>query len=368
MHSRQTTLIAAAGCLAFGVISGVQAVGLRIARDLDPQYVRTIALQLVPWLAWSALLPLVMRAAAQWPLFGGGWRRHAGRYGLGFVAALVAHALVTFLPVAWLRDDLSLGTPSLSSVLVAYEIVLVTTAATSLLQLALLVALCQALVANDVARERERVASSLVAQLAEAQLAALRAQLEPHFLFNSLNAISGHLRDDPAIAEEMVERLSALLRMTLSQANVSTVTLAQELDFIGHYLGIHEIRFGERLTVHYDVDPAVEDAIVPSMLLQPVVENAITHGVSRRRRPSRVTIRAHEANGRLHITVADEARDSSTQAPEIVQPSVSGSGLGLVNTRARLQSLYPDRFHLTLATTDVSSQVHITVPMQRAIA
>ena len=129
-------------------------------------------------------------------------------------------------------------------------------------------------------RSRELRASQLEAQLAQVQLGALKSQLQPHFLFNTLNAISALVRDDPRDAERMIARLSDLLRMTLDNVGVEEVPLRDELEFVHKYLEIEQTRFGERLVFRENIDPCTLDVMVPTLVLQPLVENAVRHGVA----------------------------------------------------------------------------------------
>lgn len=178
--------------------------------------------------------------------------------------------------------------------------------------------------------------AELQAQLAEARLHALRMQINPHFLFNTLNTISTYLERDPRGARRMIARLSALLRYTLDMTGVREVPLRQELAFLDDYLEIQTIRFQDSLAVRRDIDPAVLDALVPSLILQPLVENAIKHGVSQRESGGVLTLRAGRAGEALLLSVQDNG-------PGLRQPSGDGEvpqGIGIQNTRERLENLY----------------------------
>ncbi len=193
-------------------------------------------------------------------------------------------------------------------------------------------------------RERELRASQLEARLAQAQLQMLKMQLHPHFLFNTLHAISALIHKDAEAADHMIARLSDLLRLTLESAGVQEVPLKQELEFLEPYLEIEQTRFQDRLQVGMDIDPAVLDALVPNLILQPLVENAIRHGVAPRSDPGRIEIRARRENESLRLEVRDNG-------PGLRQEALQ-EGLGLANTRARLEQLYgaEHRFELANAT------------------
>lgn len=179
--------------------------------------------------------------------------------------------------------------------------------------------------------ERERRHLSLEAQLAEARLLALKSQLQPHFLFNTLNSIAVLIGDDPAAARHMLQLLCALLRQVLDNDGSREVTLREELDFIASYLEIEQIRFSDRLGYEVDAAPEVLQARVPSLVLQPLVENAIRHGVAPRARPGRIVISARAADGMLRLAVADNGAGLGRHMKW---------GIGLSNTRTRLQQMF----------------------------
>lgn len=181
-------------------------------------------------------------------------------------------------------------------------------------------------------RERELRASELEKLLVEARLQALQAQLNPHFLFNTLNSISTLMHRDVAVADRMIVRLSELLRLALSSRGAQEVPLREELEFLRRYLEIEQIRFGPRLAVEIEAPPDTLELAVPHLLLQPLVENAIKHGIAPRKPGGRIEVRARRAGDRLHLSVTDNGAGNSTLT--------RGSGLGLANTRARLEHLY----------------------------
>ncbi len=180
-------------------------------------------------------------------------------------------------------------------------------------------------------RQRALAAAVYARQLAEARLHVLSAQLQPHFLFNALHAISALVWEDQARADRLLARLSDLLRLTLSSGTRVETTLAEEVALLQHYAEIQEARYGDRLRVSFDVDAGVQTALVPRLILQPLVENAIRHGVTRRITPGQVEVRAWEGAGRLHLTVRDDG---------VGLGSLVREGLGLSITRARLRQLY----------------------------
>ena len=178
-------------------------------------------------------------------------------------------------------------------------------------------------------------ASQLEARLAQTQLQALRMQLHPHFLFNTMHTISTLVRDDPDAAELMIARLSDLLRVSLASSGIQEVPLSRELEFVKAYLEIEKVRFEERLELHFDVDPATLDALVPNLILQPLVENAIRHGIANRREGGRVEVRSQMVGDTVHLWVIDDGPGLDRDGP-----TAHRTGVGLANTRARLERLY----------------------------
>jgi len=192
------------------------------------------------------------------------------------------------------------------------------------------------------ARERETQAVRLTAQLAEARLGALRMQLNPHFLFNSLNAITVLVRDqNTAAASRMLELLSEVLRLVLKEGAHET-RLSTELDFLERYLAIEQVRFSDRLRPRFEIEPATLRAAVPRFILQPLVENALRHGIARRADAGLLEIGARRDGDTLVLTVRDDG-------PGLGPAGAQETGVGLANTRARLAALYGDRGTLELA-------------------
>ena len=186
-------------------------------------------------------------------------------------------------------------------------------------------------------REGELRSSQLETQLTQAQLQALKMQLHPHFLFNTLHSISALIRRDPDAADKMIARLGDFLRLTLENSGAQEVSLQKELEFLKCYLEIERVRFQDRLTTRLDIEPRALDAAVPNLILQPIVENAIRHGVAPRSAPGHVEISAKRGEHALRIQV----RDNGPGLSAITAPDDGfREGLGLTNTRARLARLY----------------------------
>lgn len=196
-----------------------------------------------------------------------------------------------------------------------------------------LVGLAQAVQVRRRLREREQQAELLEGRLNQARLRALQAQLQPHFLFNSLNGIAALIRCDPARAEEMVTSLSELLRLALSRSQRQCIPLRDELEFLDRYLEIQQMRFGERLRVERELAAETLDCLVPSLLLQPLVENAVRHGLEPAPHPGVLRIAARVDGARLHLTVTDNGVGLGAG-------SQAGTGLGVASVRERLAALY----------------------------
>jgi signal transduction histidine kinase len=208
---------------------------------------------------------------------------------------------------------------------------------------------------------RELAASQLRASLSQARLKALQAQLEPHFLFNTLNAISVLAMDgNHGAVVDTVGRLTDLLRMSLCPDRPQEVPLARELELVDGYLGIQKVRFADRLSTAYDIAPDVMGALVPSMVLQPIVENAVIHGIAAQPDPGLITIAARRENDTLCLEVSDTGPGFQQDVT-----SSEGTGIGLVNTRARLQQLYGSLQRVDLSNaTYGGARVRVALPFR----
>jgi two-component system, LytTR family, sensor kinase len=213
-----------------------------------------------------------------------------------------------------------------------------------------------AIIAAGVARDyftryQRRLEESirLRAQLAEAQLTALQSQLNPHFLFNTLNAVSALVDHDPRGVRRMIARLSEVLRAALEPSTDPEVPVSREIDILEKYLEILRIRFEGRLETSIDVEAGTREALLPPMILQPLVENSMKHAVSKTSGPSRIDIRVTKDDDMLKLMVVDTGAGN---APSIAPNAESGMGIGLRNTRARLSGTYDDDYSLDLQRTD----------------
>ena len=200
-----------------------------------------------------------------------------------------------------------------------------------------------ALLYYDDFRTSELQQSSLKAQLAQAQLRALKMQVHPHFLFNTLHSISSLVLEDPPKANSMIARLGDFLRLTLDHADHELVTLKEETEFLRAYLDIEQVRFGDRLKVAFEMEPMTLSAQVPHLILQPVVENAIQHAVAPRTAQSHIDIKAQRRDGLLRLEVKDNGPGIASKSDLLAL-----GGVGLNNVRARLSQVYGSDFRFEL--------------------
>lgn len=209
--------------------------------------------------------------------------------------------------------------------------------------------------------ENSRRASLLEAQLAQAELGALKMQLHPHFLFNTLNSISALLHQDPEAADEMIGELGDFLRLTLKNPGAQEVSLQEELKFLRSYLEIERVRLQNRLTAKFDVDAETLDAQLPNLILQPLIENAIRYAIAPRTAPGRIEIRTRKKNGRLEIEVLDDGPGFSEDSNVIT----NSTGIGLSNTRARLKQMYGSKQDFQLKNRPEGGlSIHIEIPFK----
>lgn len=212
------------------------------------------------------------------------------------------------------------------------------------------------------ARQREMQALRLQGQLTQARLEALTASLHPHFLFNTLHAVSTLMHRDVAAADEMIARLGDLLRRSLADPARVEVPVAEEMEMVRSYLAIMEVRFGDRLVSEIRVDPEAADALVPRLILQPLVENAIQHGIASRPGGGRISVHAAARDGRLRLAVCDDGPGA-----ELSGGAFAREGTGVSNTRRRLVEMFGDDGELRLFPGDEGGlEVRVDVPLRRA--
>lgn len=291
------------------------------------------------WVLWILLIPFVVWLSRRFPLNRNNWRT----------------GLLIFLPTGLLLALARTLFPALVHVLVFDGLddfvkwfphkyfYLFTDYSIALVFYALVLAFGQATNYYKRYREEELRTSQLESQLSKAQLQALKMQLHPHFLFNTLNSISALQLENVEAAQEMTARLGDFLRLTLENVGAHEVTLEREIEFLRCYLDIEQVRFGRRLATNIEVAPEVRHVMVPNLILQPLVENAIRHGIAPRAAPGRINISAARENGWLKLEVADNGRGIEENSDKVLT-----AGLGLSNTQARLERLYGVNFRFQL--------------------
>jgi len=289
------------------------------------ELLRSLGVGSLVWYACFLSAPLLVAMSRRFPMDRKRWP-----------TSLAAHVVVLALLVgitSWLQYHLSYRGSPFAPPLAEYMKV---AAIAGVLPFLTVTAAAHALDARARAHERELEAQRVRGQLAETRLEALTAQLQPHFLFNTLQGISALIHQDPTAADAMLANLSDLLREVLKRGALREVELSEELRVLESYLDISRRRFGERLTIRVDVDEAASRALVPFFVLQPLAENALHHGVSSHAGPAQVDITARRRDDQLVVTVTDDG-------PGIASPD-SGRGIGLANTRARLDEMYGDAY------------------------
>jgi len=312
-----------------------------------------VLLETVPdyWI-WAALTPMVFWVARRYPFSHKNWPRILSINALFCVGFSVLHVIAA--------DLIGLPGPAISDTLTRVGTRFVNEFYSDIWMYGPLVILWNLLDYQRRLRDREVRAARLEAELAKAQLELLRGQLQPHFLFNTLNTVSALIQEDAESAEDVLADLGYLLRASLECSATQEVPLRRELELTGTYLRIQTKRFEDRLSVEMDIPVETLGAIVPSFLLQPLVENALCHGIAKLSRPGHIRIAAHKSGGDLILTVADDGAGLRSGFDE---------GVGLANTRQRLYRLYGDLQHFELAS-NPNSGVTVTVrlPFQPAAA
>jgi signal transduction histidine kinase len=314
---------------------------------------RALAWQMSAVIIFALSTPLVLRLARRYPLERGTWRR-----------ALLIHLLAgIIISAAWaayhIVIDTYFGGHYNNLKLSSFPRLIFVSLDKELLVYWIIVVISHAVDYYQRYREGELRAS-------QAQLQALKMQLHPHFLFNALHSISALVHTNPDAADKMIARLGDFLRLTLETSAAQEVPLRQEIEFLNCYLEIEHIRFGERLTTRLDVDPQVLNCRVPNLILQPIVENAIRHGVAPRAAPGHIEIRAERAGGLLRLQVRDNGRGLPETAADCRGQK---GGVGLSNTRARLQQLYGAAYRFELANDPRGGAVvTLEIPLQGSSA
>ena len=334
------SLVPAALCVLLGVVFSTQEY-FRSARSGEPVSWAAAFVDLMPfWLFWALLSPLIAWLSRRYTFGKGRWTR-------SLLVHLSASVFVASLyPVLYILlsvvNSFRISTPQIPGWLHFYFLINAHVFGTIIYW----IILTMILTLNYYRRFQEQRLSAvrLEAQLKDAQLRALRMQLHPHFLFNALHSVTALvLKNENVEAVRMISRLSELLRQAIKDNDTQWVPLKQELQFIDRYLDIERIRFQDRLTVKMNIEPETLNAAVPNLILQPLVENAIRHGIAVLSSAGTITVSANRQGEELHLEVSDDGPGLPSDWPK-----ASGEGLGLKNIQARLEQLYGSRNHFYL--------------------
>ncbi|MEP6764650.1 MAG: histidine kinase [Gemmatimonadaceae bacterium] len=308
---------------------------------------------LLAWITWALWVPVILWLGDRVPLDRTRWPLALGAHIIGsFIVGGIQVFVFMYVLRAFRLFDPSFSPSSLFAVGMRYF------AGQMLVVYWAIVCAHAAIRLFGEYRAQALVAARLESDLVNAQLHALRSQLNPHFLFNALNSVVTLIGRDTAGAQKMVVTLSELLRATLAAGDASEVLLRQELELVERYLDLEAIRFGDRLHIVFDVEPGLSFAKVPALVLQPLVENAIVHGVSQLNERGRVVVRVRGRDGILHLEVQDNGPGPMSK------PRRPGSGIGLANLRARVERLYGNDFGVTLESVPTGGcLVAVTLPL-----
>ncbi len=327
-------------CNVFGLIDAFQGYVAANSSGGSLAWSRAYPMSVIGWNLWVLFVPLVLRLVRRFPLERGTGRWKIVMFAVAGISIALARAVI---PVV-IHFFVIYNSRFLRSYLSNKYYDLISDFLVALVVFGLVFTFGQALNYYKQYRENELKASRLAAQLAQSQLQALKMQIHPHFLFNTLNAISSLQLEDTKAAQKMTARLGDFLRLTLENAGTQEVTLKREIEFLNCYLDIQRVRFGNRLTTTFQIEPESLDALLPNLILQPIVENAFQHGISQRIGPGNITVTAKRRGKSLVLHVQDNG-------PGLARHEASNArqGVGLANTRARLEQFYGPACNFELA-------------------
>jgi signal transduction histidine kinase len=321
---------------AFGIFSALQAYNyVSLFTDRNTPFYLLLALNVTYWYAWAVLVPGMVWMARRYRFGRQNWIRAASMHALGVLAFTFTHAVLTVsarVVIMKAMDGRALDWWD------SFRTLFFLNFDWEMMTYWAIIGLSHALDFHRESQDRELTAAQLQTRLAEAQLQALQRQLHPHFLFNTLHTISALMHRDTEAADAMLARLSDLLRLTLDRVGTQQVSLKDELDFLQKYLDIERTRFADRLQVSMDIEPDTLDASVPNLVLQPLVENALRHGIGPKIGGGLVEILSRREGDQLRMVVRDNGAGLSSDAM-----NAFNTGVGLSNTRSRLEHLYGGR-------------------------
>lgn len=343
-------------CVLLGVIDGYRShIGSYRNGSYGLELGLAIRWDVSGWLSWAFLAPLIFWLCRKFPIDSKNWKDLLIVFiPIGLLVALI-RVIFPFLIDGLFFDDFE----SISHWLPRNYLFLLTDFTIAFLFFCVVLAFGQASNYYKRLREEELRVSNLELQLSQAQLQALKMQLHPHFLFNTLNSISALQHENIELAQEMTARLGDFLRMTLQNIGIQEVTLEREIEFLQCYLEIEKVRFGEKLTANFEVETQALDCKVPNLILQPLVENAIKHGIAPNKKNGEIKIRGVKENKWLKVEIEDNGKGIEDRKLE----SIFSKGLGLANTQERLKQLYGTNFRLELENLNHGLRIILCLPM-----
>jgi two-component system LytT family sensor kinase len=341
------------------IFAGISYAGAIGENNKEFGFISALRLNLVQFYVWAILSPLVFRFSRRFPIE---LRPLNVRNLLLYFPALVSFAgihQIIHLAVLWsITPQWRQKYPALMD---CYRAYFAFGFYLDLIIALLIVIAVHALLYYRSFRASELAQSSLKTQLAQAQLRALKMQLHPHFLFNTLHSISSLVLEDPPKANGMIARLGDFLRLTVDNSEQQLVTLKEETEFLRCYLDIEQVRFGDRLTVAFELEPQTLSAQVPHLILQPIVENAIQHAIAPRAARGHINIEAKRLNSLLRVAISDNGPGISSNAKLLGK-----KGVGLSNVRTRLRQIYGSDFRFELINANRGGlTVVMEIPFQR---
>ncbi len=333
----------------------------RMGQEVPPPvpWIFWVLREIPVWYSWLALSPAILRVSRRFPVLGPRRLRNLGVHlGAGTVA-VVLNVMVVSAVQQYVPPAAPVEVPYLQRVaigLAGYGFFLLSVYCA-------IVAVQHAALYYRAFQTRALHAAQLETRLAHARMDVLKMQLQPHFLFNTLNTIASLMKHDVPAAHGTLVRLSGLLRRSLDGGSGHETPLRDELDFVEQYIEIQRARFRDRLHVEVDAEPATLELLVPRLVLQPLVENAIRHGVQEQEGPGRIVVRARRADGWLRLEVVDNGPGLAPAARGALRPE----GIGLANTRARLGQLYGARYRFVLENAEAGGvRVVVEIPARAA--
>jgi two-component system, LytTR family, sensor kinase len=341
-----------------GLLFTIQEIAVAKVHGGHVNWVLVAVIELVYWNVWAGCTPLVIALAKRFPLTGPRFVSHIATHTIAsFLTAPLASVIEYFLSRGLLGLIFRITDPGAPHPLPTFTGSLVSMSLTGVITYWLVVGLYQSIHFYRAAMERQTRAAQLESQLSQAELENLKSQLHPHFLFNSLHTIGILMQENVDAASHLLVCLGDLLRMALDRRE-NEITLQSELEFVGKYLEIEQTRFHDRLKVHIDVPHDLLAVYVPSLALQPLVENAFKHGISVDSAAGRLEIAAERQNGRVSLRVRDDG-------PGPPPGSRLRFGVGLTNVQSRLKQLYGDESSLELtAVNGRGCEAIITIPLR----